>query len=204
MLDNLLKIEPETLITMIRTRANKILIIDHEIKLLRTHIRQRTVPLALLSQNFPYPLLNEDIKFTADYDKLIGKLQVEIMELVIRYLDTDCKQSLENEINELSAALRQVMRVSVDEVSERLDEIYETEMRMLARKFEKDMDRASRIKRVSFTSLLQKKLKKKKPVKIKIPVVEKDRVSYFFEINFFRDKFCMPPFSPSFQWLRIF
>ena len=145
---------------MIRNRARKILICNHEIKLLRLHIRQRTVPLALLSQNFPYPLLNDNIKFTADYDKLISKVQVEIMELLISYLENDCKQLLENEINEISEALRQVTRQSVDEIAAQLDEIYEAEMKLIIKKFDKSLERESRIKRISFTSLLQKKLKK--------------------------------------------
>lgn len=172
------------LYNMIRYRAKKILICQHEMKLLKIHIKQNTTPIKLSHTNFPYPFLIDDMKFTVAYDKLVSKTQVEIMEFVIKYLETQCVQMLESEIDETVGAIRCTTGMNDDEISQQIFEIYEVETQKLKDQFTKDLSKASRMRKTVFEDLLKKKIRNRRMLKIKIKTLEPERVrnNYFIEI----------------------
>ena len=144
------------------------------------------MPINLSVKNFPYPYLNEDMKFTHSYDKLIVRWQSELIEFLIDHLDKNCKQMLENEINEISEALVRtkatgsIIPLTQDEVSIQTSEIYDLETRKLQKQFDRAEENACNIKKLSFADLLRKKLKKRREIRIRLKQAEIERVDIKF------------------------
>lgn len=180
----------QSLIEMIQTRVKKILICQNEINLLNQHAKQGTIPKSFSHSNFPVPFLIDDRKFIAEYDRMISEWQIGLCSFVLNYLENDCKQVLEKEIDELQQAIKS--RSSYDEISHQVLDMYDSETKLLKSEFDKAFTLATKTKKNAYIDIFKNDLKIKNRITIMIrnPEIEKvgsDLIIFFIHFYFIRN-----------------
>jgi hypothetical protein len=70
----------------INSGFSKLIRYDSHLKILSTHIEAKTTPSSYFYNRFPRPFLQDDEEYIKDYNDLIGKFQLEAMNLNKKYL----------------------------------------------------------------------------------------------------------------------
>ncbi|CAF1074569.1 unnamed protein product, partial [Brachionus calyciflorus] len=102
-----------------------------------------TTPSQLVYSKFPYPFLNLDHKFVDDYNKIIAKTQIEIINLSITHLEYQIVQlknnilNLQKEINfeNLQEIIKKQYVLFTNELKQRFDDAHHKALRIVSRPY---------------------------------------------------------------------
>ena len=162
---------------MIQLRVKKILICQNEINVLNQHTKQGTQPKNLTHSNFPIPFLIDDRKFIVEYDRMISEWQAQLSSFILNYLENDCKQVLEREIDEIQQAIKSISRSSYDEISHHVLDMYDSETKQLKNQFDKAFSLTTKAKKNAYMDIFKNDLKNKNRITIRIRNPEQEKVS---------------------------
>ena len=128
---------------LIRKYINKLLRYESHLVINKLHNNAKTTPKSLFYERFPSPFFQEDSVFIDSYNKIIEKVQIEIMTLIKETLEiriTKTKQKIQ-EYKDDSLNLSKYSEFDPQDI---IKSIYKTEERSLLDTFVKNKSKAER------------------------------------------------------------
>jgi hypothetical protein len=106
--------------TFFKKSFDKIVRYENHLNMLKTHIENGATPPSLFFNRFPRPMLIDNAEFVDEYNDLIVKVQVEIMQLITKHLN-ERNETINSDITKVKGII--IKNKNEENLNDRLAEL---------------------------------------------------------------------------------